>query len=189
MKYKKVIVILSVIVIVSVGSNIIIARQLTEQKKISQRVSKRIYHEIVQSVEESLICLNTLLTSDSEKFTESLKELGINLENLYAFVEIFNDTVEKEIDISVMKSIIWGINEGLGVGTRVVPIGISGSISTQERRFLKMLYEDLSDIDKAIYNLQNEYDDGRAAEIFKMYLDRDKYEKVMYPSTYNEPCN
>lgn len=189
MKHKKVIGMLSAILIISVGVNIVTARQLAKQSKIIECVSKKMYYEMDYYIEESLICLETILINDSEKFTESLKELGINLEKLYRSVEMFNDTVEKEIDISVMKSIIWGINEGLGVGTRIVPIGASGSISSQERRFLNMLYEDLRSIDKEVHNLQNEYDDERVAEVFKMYLDRDKYENVMDPSVYNASCD
>lgn len=187
MNYRRITAVLSIIVIISLSANIVMVKQNAKQERNIQRLSEEVYQAIDKSIEKSLACLETILISEEEQLTESVQELGINLENLCVLVEMFNEVSNGEIETDVIYQIIEGTNKGLGIGDNIISIGESGTISAYERRFLQMLYEDLREIEGQIHIIKNEeYSSKRIAEIFNVSLDENQYNKMVYPSLYNE---
>lgn len=144
---------------------------------------------IDEDLEGNLRCLGQVFDGEYD-VKEVVKEVSFNIEKLRNDIDMFNRTSKVVIEEEAMGEITIGLENGLIIDDKFVPIGeLAEDLSTREERFLKKLYEDLLQVDDEIHSMGKQYEEGELAEIFNARLVSSEYENLIYSSAHNETCD
>lgn len=174
---------------ISLVGNLVQGRILKDKCEEIYEIKKINYKMIDEDLEDSLKCLADAFDG-AHDVKEVVKEVSFNIEKLRNDIDMFNRTSKVVIKEGAMGEITVGLENGLITGNKFVPIGESAEgLLPREKRFLKKLYGDLLQVDEAIHNMGEQYEEGELAEIFNEYLGSYEYENLIQPSVYNEICD
>lgn len=180
---------LGIILMFSLVGNMVQGRILRDKSEEIYKI-KRVNYKMIDEDLEACARLLADAFDGAHDVKEVLKEVSFNMEKLRNDVDMFNRTSRVAIEEEAMGEITVGLENGLTMGDKYVPIGeLVTGLSTREEKFLKKLYEDLLQIDYEIHSMGEQYEEGELAEIFNTCLASHEYENLIYSSAHDETCD